>query len=140
VAALAEATARAGGEAELLGGLGALGDDVHAETGGERGDRPHHGLAGRVARHAAQERAVDLEHLDGQLARPRERECSVPKSSSGSSTPSRCRPSITSRVRSDACIGVSPRDRFILHAEDAGLITRICAAPPGAGVTDRRTG
>ena len=73
VVALAEAAARLGDERELLGGLDALGDDVHPEPGAERRDRAHDRARRAVLRQVAQERAVDLEHLHGQRAQARER-------------------------------------------------------------------
>jgi len=60
VIALAEPAAGGGGEAQLLRRLDALCHDVHAEAGAQCRDRTHDRGADVVARHAAQERAVDL--------------------------------------------------------------------------------
>jgi len=73
VVALAEPAARGCGEAQLLLRLDPLGHDVHAQARAERRDRAHDRGAGRIARHPAQERAVDFEHLHRQLAQARER-------------------------------------------------------------------
>ena len=70
--ALAVPAARRGREGPLRAGLDALGDDVHVQAAAQRRDGLHDRGALRVARHAAQERAVHLQHVDRQLPQARE--------------------------------------------------------------------
>jgi FtsH-binding integral membrane protein len=53
---------------ELLVGLDPLGDDIDAEAVGERHDGAHDGLGGAVLAEARDERSVDLDRVEGELA------------------------------------------------------------------------
>src|SRR3954468_2501800 len=66
--ALAELAAQRAQQLQLLGGLDALGDHLHAQRAAKLEDHAQEGRLLRAPRGALDERARDLEHVEGQRA------------------------------------------------------------------------